>query len=568
MLGFLEAALEHYGLSLELKEAGGDLQGQAITHGNLGRTYQRLGQLSRAREHFERDLELSLTLRDQEGVLMMRSHLAGLLREQFRFEESVRAYQDYLRQARDYRLARHVAFGHLGLAQVQTALGLYDQAEKNLAEANREAGRPADLFLRTLVLRAGGDLAAARGEAPEALNLYRLSAEALEGGKGAPAELVETLCQMARVHVREGQTAEAEERLRQAEEAVRANGLRWLRGRVNGLRHRLLSRGDRPYQRPEMPFPLAVAAGRVDRAEDAPERLRHLIELFKALLKYATTLALAYYQPLRPRLTPGEADAALLRTFDQQRPSLGKWAEGLRTALQVLAEYRDQLPEPLIVDVFAPPAGKRCRLRPEIQDRISRLLAVRNKLTHSGWPQDHADALRLADEITPDLEAFARDLTPLWAYRMLACQRRGGAALARLARAGVASSLGDGGGGRAGDGGLRGCVPRRPRRGRLGAADALVGRPLARRSGGARRPLPLFKTRAFAARLRQRGNDRGVRVGASRFPVRPGRERAFVAESVVTARSQGGAADGKMIESSRRFHAARQARRVIPLTRT
>src|SRR5206468_1299432 len=142
-------------------------------------------------------------------------------------------------------------------------------------------------------------------------------------------------------------------------------------------------------------------------------------------LKYATTVALAYYQLLRPRLSPTEADAALVRSLDQQRPSLGKWAEALRTVVQVLAEHREQLPEPIVVDVFVMPVRDHSRLRPAVQDRISRLLEVRNRLTHAGWPQDHAEALRAADEMAPDLLAFVEELSPLWGYRLLACQRPG-----------------------------------------------------------------------------------------------------------------------------------------------
>jgi tetratricopeptide (TPR) repeat protein len=424
LLGLLEVALEHYRLSLELKQVGGDLQGQAITHGNLGRTYQRLGQLSRAQEHFEKDLELSLTLEDQAGVLLMRSQLAGLLREQFRFEESLRAYAAYLQQAQDYRLLRHAVYGQLGLAQVQIALGQYDQVEKQLTEANRGATQVADLALKARVLRAGADLAAARGEPREALNLYRMSLEEMEKGHGIPTELVEVLCQMARVYAREGEKDQVERCLHQAEEAVRANRLRWVRGRVQGLRQRLLS-GDQVYQCPEMPFPLAVQAGRVDMTEEAHERLRCLVDLFRGSLKYAATVALAYYRLVRPRIPLGESDAAMVRTFHQKRPSLGVWAEVLRTVLQVLAEHRKLLPEPLVVDVFVKPVRDHSRLRPEIQDRISRLLAIRNNLTHNGWPQDHTEAIRLTDEMAADLLLFLGELRPLWDYRLLACQQCG-----------------------------------------------------------------------------------------------------------------------------------------------
>jgi tetratricopeptide (TPR) repeat protein len=437
VLGILDVALDHYQQSLALKEAAADRLGQAITHGSIGRTYQRLGQLSRAREHFEKDLELALALEDFNGALMMRSHLAALLVEEYRHEEALQAYREYLRQAQDLHLGRHLVHAQLGLARVHTALEDHKAAAdyladahrgvKALAEAAKQGGRQADPGLNGRVLWASGDLAASRGDTEEALHLYDLALEVLQQAQGQAAEMVEVLCQKARLEAREGQTADAESTLRRAEELVAAHGLRWLRGRLAGLRLRLGAPSDRTCLRHDMPFPLALLAGRVDAAREPGERLRHLLDLFQISLRYAASLAIAHYQQLRRRLPPGAEEVILVRTFDKGRPSWGSWAEALRTTVRFLHVHRDQLKETVVVDVFVKGRRRSGRLRRSLHDRISRLLELRNRLTHGSWPREHSELERVADVMAQDTMPLVRELAPLWGYRLLARQGDGDA---------------------------------------------------------------------------------------------------------------------------------------------
>ncbi len=89
-------ALDLYQLSLKIKERPEirDLPGLARTHGGLGRLFlsSDLGDIDKARYHFEKDLEYSVKLGDTVGETMMHSFLGQCDLIQGRFKEALRHY--------------------------------------------------------------------------------------------------------------------------------------------------------------------------------------------------------------------------------------------------------------------------------------------------------------------------------------------------------------------------------------------------------------------------------------------------------------------------------------------
>jgi len=421
VLGLLDVAIEHYQTSLGIKTDLGDRQGQAITHGNLGRAFQCQGMFTLARDHFQKDLDLSLEVSDDDGAMMMRSCLAGLLREELRYEESLTAYRDYLHLAEAIKKARHIAFAHLGIAQVMTGLGMYDSAARHLAEAGKLVAE----WFKPLVLRASAELSAQIGELKEAVFLLERTLEAVESVRGPAQEIVQTLCQLARVYARMGQRDAMSACLRRAADVARQKRLRWVMGGLRTLQSQLAERDGRLYQMADMPFPVSLLAARVDSALDASERLDRLIELFKGSLKFATSIVLADYLACGPGVARRDVDETIVRVFERRNPSTGLWAECLRVVVQAIAKHRERLAMPQVVDVLLEKVRDHYRLRAHPQECISQVLAVRNRLSHARRP-DPGEAERLAQEVDAVVTRFVDSLQPIWASRLLACQEHAG----------------------------------------------------------------------------------------------------------------------------------------------
>jgi tetratricopeptide (TPR) repeat protein len=419
-LGLLDVAIEHFKTSLALKERCGDRRGQAISHGNLGRAYQKQGELSLAEQHFKRDLELSHELGDDRGRMLMESHLAELLRQQYRHEESLEAYAAYLLAAEWHQWSDHLAFAHLGLAKVKTDLALFEEAQQHLVKAN-QFDAP---WFRPLVLQASAELAARNGQPEEAIFLFEQTVDAFGSSKGQPQDLVETLSRAAQVYGRIGDDDKAIEWIDRAISLAEHTRLRWLIGNLRFVKARISQHGEGVYLTGSMPLPIAVHAHRVDAAVEPLEHLDARIELFKSALRYVTTICLAQYLSLEEGSRDPDADRIVLRSFEHRNPSLGLWAEVLRVVVQVLAKQREQLHCGEVVDVFVRKSRDRYRLHQKTQQRIQRLLEVRNRISHIRRPNS-SDAQEMIVEIDEALEPFLADLRPLWSARLFAFEKKG-----------------------------------------------------------------------------------------------------------------------------------------------
>lgn len=413
-LGFIEVAIEHYQSSLRLKHQIGDTHGQAISQGNLGRAYQMQGQIGLAREAFQRDLELSLEIGDHQGVMMMRSHLAELLRQEHRYAESLQKYQEYLHRAQEDRVEIHIAFGHLGLARVKGDLGLFEEADQHLGLA-RGCSIP---WFEPLVLQAAGHLADHRGDPDQASFLWEKTIQCWEESKGDAIRLVETLCDLSQLYARQNRAELAQDTLNRAMETAQQLRLRWMMGRLKGIQVSILKHEGHIYSEEGLPFPLVLHTRRVDSTFSPLERLDALIELFKITLRYATSLVLSQYQVLREEIEAQKVEE-FLRQFELRPPSSGRWAEAIRTVIQVLAIHKEKLLFPALVEVWLKPVREHYKLQPQLQQDISTLLEIRNQISHLDRPAI-ADAQSTLEVVEPAIQRLLAALQPLWQYHLTA----------------------------------------------------------------------------------------------------------------------------------------------------
>ncbi|MFO0608219.1 MAG: ATPase, T2SS/T4P/T4SS family [Polyangiales bacterium] len=189
----LADAERSYRESLALKEACGDLAGQAITLGGLGRLALQRDDLDAAADFFARDLALSKQLGDDEGLAVMANQLAEVwLRQALALHgrgdeagarallaKARRSVEDGVEPARRGGSLRDEGFTLLMRGRLELAEGRHDEAERALARA-REAfevarERPAACavdLLRAEAARRRGDLAGARASAEAAVRAF------------------------------------------------------------------------------------------------------------------------------------------------------------------------------------------------------------------------------------------------------------------------------------------------------------------------------------------------------------------------------------------------------------
>jgi DNA-binding SARP family transcriptional activator/tetratricopeptide (TPR) repeat protein/transcriptional regulator with XRE-family HTH domain len=137
------AALQHYGLALELHQRRGYLPGQSVVVGNLGNVYWRSGQLHQAAEHFAQGLELDRRIGWTAGEGVKLGNLASVFRALGRLEQSAEHHLQSLAIDRACGSRAGEAVELADLAEVYHALGCFDEAEQHVEAAlaiQREVG--------------------------------------------------------------------------------------------------------------------------------------------------------------------------------------------------------------------------------------------------------------------------------------------------------------------------------------------------------------------------------------------------------------------------------------------
>jgi class 3 adenylate cyclase len=164
---------------LDLKQRLGDLYGEAVSHGTLGRVFLLQARHVEARTAFTRDLELTRAMGDVAGVGIMLNSLGEVALRLGEWEEARCRFEESLKEN---EAATNQLFGLLGLARAHLGASRPD-------EANTAAGRLAgltNLSVAAEVFRQGsldalrGTLAWREGDAATGEALLRRGIESLQ----------------------------------------------------------------------------------------------------------------------------------------------------------------------------------------------------------------------------------------------------------------------------------------------------------------------------------------------------------------------------------------------------
>ena len=219
--GRLEAAVNHYALSLVDKSRTGDRYGMAMTLGNLGRLHLRAGRARDAIDCFRMDLELAEELSDARGVARMREDLG---RAWHALEDFSRAKQELLRalelaRAQGFRDLEFFALKDLALVEMQS--GDLALAGARLARAKELLG-DGEPYFHALLAAARGELLYHEGD-PKALEVLARAARDFETADLPDLE-IPLLIALAGAYAEQGLKENAEACLRRAAKRARSDG--------------------------------------------------------------------------------------------------------------------------------------------------------------------------------------------------------------------------------------------------------------------------------------------------------------------------------------------------------
>lgn len=149
--------------SLFLKRELNDLEGQAITHGNLGRLAAFRGDYEVALEHFFADLKLAESLGDLHGQVVMHNQIGDIYLLLEEYDRASKAIESALEVARRSQNSLDLCYSQRTAGRLEMARHQFDTATKLLQESrdlfaklqhNEEAART-DLTLGSLFRRQG-----------------------------------------------------------------------------------------------------------------------------------------------------------------------------------------------------------------------------------------------------------------------------------------------------------------------------------------------------------------------------------------------------------------------------
>jgi class 3 adenylate cyclase/tetratricopeptide (TPR) repeat protein len=129
------AAHEFYEQSIRVKKRFNDMEGMALSLGNLGRLYLDWGYPDEAEEHFRADLNIAQLIDDEHGEAQMFNHMGQVSFAQGKWKDSAEWLKESIRlsKLRGWRVLEGFALKDLAL--VKLADGSVKDAEKQAVEA-------------------------------------------------------------------------------------------------------------------------------------------------------------------------------------------------------------------------------------------------------------------------------------------------------------------------------------------------------------------------------------------------------------------------------------------------
>jgi class 3 adenylate cyclase len=204
--GKVRPALALAGRSLALKESLGDLYGQAVSHGTLGRACLLRADYAAAERHFQADLELARRLNDAAGVGLMLNNLGETALIRRDPGGAVRWHEESLAAGAGDFNDMHA---WLGIGRARLAAGQLDGAASAAARFAEILDRhPGTRGLSAALTGLRGALAGHRGDATAGERLLRETVDALRG-EGFELDTLPWLYELRDLYQRQGRTADA-----------------------------------------------------------------------------------------------------------------------------------------------------------------------------------------------------------------------------------------------------------------------------------------------------------------------------------------------------------------------
>jgi tRNA A-37 threonylcarbamoyl transferase component Bud32 len=226
--GRLDLAVNDYAFSLVIKTTGEDRFGTAITLGNLGRVHLKAGSFNQAVFCFERNLELTVALGDPRGQARMLEDLGRAYLGLENYAKAEICLAQCVEKAQAGGFTALVFFARKDLALLRLAQGKPDQAELELAAAEKAMPRDADVYFRLLLSAARGELLLARAD-ERAIPLLQETVKEFQE-KDLPDEEICARISLAKAYVKWKYKALAEQCLLRGLRIARSDGFaRYLR---------------------------------------------------------------------------------------------------------------------------------------------------------------------------------------------------------------------------------------------------------------------------------------------------------------------------------------------------
>jgi DNA-binding winged helix-turn-helix (wHTH) protein/tetratricopeptide (TPR) repeat protein len=211
--GRLKDALDLHGQALKIDRESGNDRGSAVSFNQMAIDYEAQGDAKRAEKLYRQSHALFLKVGNRGNAVVLASNVGGTLVSQGRLSDAEKWFEESLKLAQDLGARDAEGPANDGLAQIALLRGNLQTAREKLETSiarRRVTGNPfplvLDLGALSDVLRAQGDLAAARRNAEEALGIAEKTGAR---GEGAYSRLA-----LAYVDLEEGHPEQAEEQLR------------------------------------------------------------------------------------------------------------------------------------------------------------------------------------------------------------------------------------------------------------------------------------------------------------------------------------------------------------------
>jgi class 3 adenylate cyclase len=216
-LGKSRTALTFAQKSLELKRQFKDRLGEAISLGTLGRIYVLQARYPEAREAFTQNLAIATELSDQRGIGIMLNSLGEIAL----LQKDLRAAAEYYgRSLEECRGPYQMLHTHLGLARVHLAANRLEDAASSCDQAALLLKQHSSIHgLSDFLTGLRGGLAWRQGDTAQGEDLLRQAVDALRQ-QGQPLDTIPLLYELRDLYQHKGQTAEAVRIMAQALELL------------------------------------------------------------------------------------------------------------------------------------------------------------------------------------------------------------------------------------------------------------------------------------------------------------------------------------------------------------